>query len=1291
MAEATTLTEMAPLQTQTRALCRGAARTRRAASRAARRLGINDAQRLKPAGLAVVAPLAGWLLFSSPAATAGVRISEFMASNDTTLATAGDDYADWIEIHNDTGAAVNLAGWHLTDDPADLCKWRFPDTAAAAALAAGGHLVVFASGAEDSVVGGELHTTFKLAAAGEYLALVEPDGQTVACDYAPQFPGQLADVSYGIGAGSGRIGYLEAPTPGAANTAAIADPVRFSVTSRAFTTPFTVVLSTDSPAATIRYTLDGSVPTASSNPCSAGIGISSTTRIRARAFEDGLADGPVASEVFYLLQSGPAAFSSDLPVVVIDNFGAGEIPAPDDPDRQPCGVMILEPAGGATALTGEPAIASRAGVRRRGESTLRPTGSKPSLSLETWGEADGKARRIEPFGMPAESDWVLYAPWTIDTAMLRNPFIYEASNEAGRHAVRTRFVEVFLNSGGGSISNSDYYGVYVFMERIKQGAGRVDVAKLPTDAVTEPEVTGGYIWKKDKFDPDDQVITAAGKELIGVYPQNMPAAQLDWLAGHLDAIDAAIPAGDYGALIDVASFADHHILNVFANNADGLNLSTFYHKDRNGPVQMGPVWDFDRSMACDNDARASNPEVWSLATDPLFFFHNSGPLWFRRLAFNAPDFWVVWVDRWQAMREGPLGDAALAGRIERQRAEIAAAALRNYARWPGVLSASSWSGKVDVMKNHVLTRARWIDDQLVDPPVFSHGGGLVPAGLQLGISGPQTKYYTLDGSDPRARGGAPAGTAYDSPVTITRNTLVRARAWNGAAFVNAPSTWPWSAASEAMFVVDPAPLAVTEVMYHPRPPQGAAEDGFSTSDFEFIEVRNTGDSACSLTGVKLLDGVAFDFPHGGSTTLAAGAHGLVVANLAAFKARYPEWALLNILGEFTGKLDNSGERLLLGYDTADVIALADFSYADDWYPRTDGEGFSLVLRDPQGDPPSWDAREAWRHSADIDGSPGEPDPVLPQGDLVHYWNFNAPASLLEPTWTTGAGALAAGLGGDAEVLSGTGHDFFGENARNGDPTGSHLRVNSPLGATLTLALPTGGFTDIVVRYETRRSGEGAGIQQIEVTTDGVNFAPFATITVLDAAPVLHSFDFRAFAGAAGNPSFGMRITFAQGAGGTAGNNRFDNLTVDGTPTGFTRWRSVYFEDPADRANETVSGPLANPSGDGVANLIRYSLDRGPFEPVAGLLPVLETEAGPGSRFRFHFAADKADLRWRVLASSDMHDWSHVLHDTATDGPPPEAPGWHNAAVPIPASLDPSASTPDPRMFLRLELLLVPAP
>ena len=120
------------------------------------------------------------------------------------------------------------------------------------------------------------------------------------------------------------------------------------------------------------------------------------------------------------------------------------------------------------------------------------------------------------------------------------------------------------------------------------------------------------------------------------------------------------------------------------------------------------------------------------------------------------------------------------------------------------------------------------------------------------------------------------------------------------------------------------------------------------------------------------------------TTLGAGERGLVVANLDAFKARYPDWAALNILGVFEGRLNDGGEDLLLGYDAAGVIALADFDYEADWYPGASGEGFSLVLRDPQGASSTWDAKEAWRPSSAVDGSPGAANPPLaqPQGTVV---------------------------------------------------------------------------------------------------------------------------------------------------------------------------------------------------------------------------------------------------------------------------------------------------------------------
>ena len=122
-------------------------------------------------------------------------ITEFSASNDTTLDDQDGDDSDWIEIYNPGDDEVSLNRWYLTDDNGDLRKWRLPDVS----LNSGEYLVVFASGKDRDVAGEELHTSFGLSRNGEYLALVQPDGATVASEY--EFSEQLTDVSFGIPTG----------------------------------------------------------------------------------------------------------------------------------------------------------------------------------------------------------------------------------------------------------------------------------------------------------------------------------------------------------------------------------------------------------------------------------------------------------------------------------------------------------------------------------------------------------------------------------------------------------------------------------------------------------------------------------------------------------------------------------------------------------------------------------------------------------------------------------------------------------------------------------------------------------------------------------------------------------------------------------------------------------------------------------------------------------------------------------------------------------------------------------
>ena len=174
--------------------------------------------------------------------------------------------------------------------------------------------------------------------------------------------------------------------------------------------------------------------------------------------------------------------------------------------------------------------------------------------------------------------------------------------------------------------------------------------------------------------------------------------------------------------------------------------------------------------------------------------------------------------------------------------------------------------------------------------------------------------------------------------------------------------------------------------------------------------------------------------------------------------------------------------------------------------------------------------------------------------LLHYWNFNNNASvatITTPSQTVIAGAsLTANLSGITAIdaAGGTGQNFsvLNLNARNSDASGTHLRFNDPIGSSLVFSLPTTGYENAVIKFATRRSGSGAGTQVWSYSTDGTNFTFFANVTPNNGDPALATLDFSAVTEVDNNSNFKLKVEFQQGAGGTVGNNRFDNFTAEGT-------------------------------------------------------------------------------------------------------------------------------------------------
>ena len=223
-------------------------------------------------------------------------ITEFLASNSDGIIDDNGDTSDWIEIYNAGDADINLGGYTLTDDADNPDRWTFPSTV----LEQGEFLVVRAATDAAPTQGSEFFTGFGLSAGGEYVGLYDAAGDVLS-EFGiggTDYPTQYSDVSYGVefDGNFDQVSYFSTPTPGAANTNAVAgvtERVEASVVAGFHESSFQVSLSTDTPGALIGYTTDGSTPTpANATLYNGPVDVSSTTTLRAASFRPNFLSAP---------------------------------------------------------------------------------------------------------------------------------------------------------------------------------------------------------------------------------------------------------------------------------------------------------------------------------------------------------------------------------------------------------------------------------------------------------------------------------------------------------------------------------------------------------------------------------------------------------------------------------------------------------------------------------------------------------------------------------------------------------------------------------------------------------------------------------------------------------------------------------------------------------------------------------------------------------------------------------------------------------------------------------------
>lgn len=970
-------------------------------------------------------------------------INEFLTAN---IAAAGlrdedGDLSDWIEISNPGDNAVNLAGWSLTDDAGDLEKWIFPDMT----LAPGQYLVVFASGKNRRAVGGasRLHTSFTLSPYGDYLALCPPELPRVpATEFAPKYPGQRNDYSYGLNSSS-QWSYYARPTPGARNgDSSITNtlgPVHSTVSRGLFSAPFTLVLVPPSPGATIRYTTDGSVPTESHGSDYSGpLLISGTTTLRVAAF---LANHlPSLVQTYsYIFPASTLTQPADppgFPITTLWNeYGwpseYGVSPAVVNDPRYahtltndlvaiPSLSIVMDVEdifGAANGIYTHANSFGPAWERACSVEFIHPdatAGFQCEAGIQMHGGGSRARTQKHPFRIqfkgkygPAKLAYQLFSDSPVqefDGIDLRSEYNdhwthgWDASQRSRGTLVRDAWFKDLQGAMGGLTAHANY--VHLYINGLYWGV--YNPCERP-DAGFGASYLGG---RKEDYD----AFNGTGLQLV----DGNTAAHNAMLA--ITGLQSLPQYEQMKQYLDVVQYADYMILQIYGANQDWGNAKNWYCLRQRAPGAGFKYlcWDDERILEGINQLPmgvSSSANLNTVSPDGL-----------QAKLVASPEYRLLFADRVQKhfFNGGVLTTNALMASWQRRAAQVDRAIVAESARWgammttagqPGSASLSpvpyatyrvglpytrddNWLGEQGrIFNSYFPGRAAAVLNQLraaglyptnVMAPVFSQFGGRVARGFALTLSSANQIYFTTNGVDPRVYGSSAVSgfaTPYVNGLSIVLNhsATIKARALQ--------DTNNWSALVEAAFVVDQlgSPLRISELMYNP----------VGGSGYEFLELLNTGSDAIDLGGFSF-EGITFIFPAGarlaGGSRLVLGNNG----NPSAWALRYPG---VTPSGWFGGNLSNSGERIALLDANGATVCSVTYNNTNGWPAQADGQGYSLELVDPQAD---LNDPANWRASASVGGTPGQtagpaPAPLLLINELMAN-NGVIPNETTFPDW-----------------------------------------------------------------------------------------------------------------------------------------------------------------------------------------------------------------------------------------------------------------------------------------------------
>ena len=401
---------------------------------------------------------------------------------------------------------------------------------------------------------------------------------------------------------------------------------------------------------------------------------------------------------------------SNLPIISINTFGEN---IPDEP-RINAQMGIINNNSGTNNIEDDfNDYNGRITIEKRGNSSQEQ--EKPPYRFETIDD-NGENNNVKLLGLPEENDWILYAPWS-DKSLMRNVLIYSLSNDMGRYAPRSEFVELYLNN--------EYRGVYVLMEKIKRDKNRVAISSLDPNSNFGDNLTGGYILKFDWAETGDNnggffsLIDGMRYNYHYPKPDEISSEQESYIQSFINSYENIMNSNKYNSeqgyskFIDIGSFVDFIILQEISRNVDAYGLSTYIYKDKesiNNMLTAGPIWDFNHGFGNCDYYKAWETDGWNISY--TYEDMDQRAFWWLKL-WNDDNFKEMVKDRYKVLRKSILSTTNINTKVDQYVSELGNSVNKNFTKWP-ILGEYIWPNKevFDTYQEEIIYLKSWINNRL---------------------------------------------------------------------------------------------------------------------------------------------------------------------------------------------------------------------------------------------------------------------------------------------------------------------------------------------------------------------------------------------------------------------------------------------------------------------------------------------------------------------------------------------------------------------------------------------------